>query len=132
MINPVAGQITSYFEYRVNPITSKYEFHNGIDIAAKEGTTIVAVEGGCVIDVGFTSEYGNYIKYQITDEYVILYAHCKEIFAKKGDKIYKSQTIASVGATGMATGPHLHYSIIHKGVFVDPKPFLTIERGDKQ
>jgi murein DD-endopeptidase MepM/ murein hydrolase activator NlpD len=132
MINPVSGIITSYFENRINPITHKKEFHNGIDIATKKGTPIIAVAGGCVTEVSFNKEYGNYIKYSINDEYTILYAHCNTILVEKGQIIHKADAIATVGSTGMATGPHLHYSILYHDAFIDPKPFLTIGRGGNE
>lgn len=74
----------------------------------------------------YSKTYGNILKYEVEDGYVITYAHCNEIFVKEGEKIKQGQVIASVGNTGMVTGPHLHYGISKNGKFIDPMDYTEL------
>lgn len=74
----------------------------------------------------YSKTYGNILKYEVEDGYVITYAHCNEIFVKEGEKIKQGQVIASVGNTGMVTGPHLHYGISNNGKFIDPMDYTEL------
>ncbi|NLK98210.1 MAG: M23 family metallopeptidase [Epulopiscium sp.] len=125
-INPVDGIITSRFGDRINPVLNKKEFHEGIDIGAEKEKKIVAVKSGTVLLVKYSQTYGNILKYEVEDGYVITYAHCNEIFVKEGEKIKQGQVIASVGNTGMVTGPHLHYGISKNGKFIDPMDYTEL------
>lgn len=102
LIKPVSGTVSSEFGHREdsNPIVT--EEHKGIDIAANRGTKIVAAMEG-VVDIATTSSsYGKYI--QITNgEVKTIYAHCNELYVKKGDKVKSGQKIAEVGSTGETT-----------------------------
>ncbi|WP_058485489.1 M23 family metallopeptidase [Defluviitalea phaphyphila] len=126
-LNPVDGIITSTFGKRINPILNKEEFHKGIDIGAEEGSYIIAVKKGKVLEIKLSSTYGNILKYETEDGYVIIYAHCKDIFVKKDEFIEKGQIVASVGNTGgLSTGPHLHYEISKNGVLIDPINYVNL------
>ncbi|KAE9637299.1 peptidoglycan DD-metalloendopeptidase family protein [Defluviitalea raffinosedens] len=125
-INPVEGIITSCFGERKNPVLNKNEFHDGIDIGAEQNEKIVAVKSGIVLSVKSSRTYGNILKYEVVDGYVITYAHCNEIFVKEGEKIKQGQIVASVGSTGMVTGPHLHYGISKNGKFIDPIKYTNL------
>lgn len=125
-INPVEGIITSCFGERINPVLNKKEFHDGLDIAAEENENIIAVKSGKALSVRFSHTYGNMLKYEIEGEYIITYAHCKEIFIKEGEIIKQGQIIASIGSTGMTTGPHLHYGISKNGKFIDPIDYVNL------
>lgn len=115
-IKPLEGQITSRFGPREN-VEPKY--HTGIDIAEDPGLDIVAAMEGTVEYVSGEGNYGNHLK--ITNgEVSTLYAHCKTICVKQGDYITQGQKIAEVGATGNATGPHLHFEILRNGELVNP------------
>ena len=116
---PLKGTITSH--YGLREIAPK--FHTGIDIAANTGTKIVSAMDGEVSLVSSEGDYGNHLKIQ-DGEVVTLYAHCKKIDVKKGDKIKKGQKIAEVGTTGNTTGPHLHFEIIRDGRTIDPEYIL--------
>lgn len=125
MIKPLEkGRYTSYYGYRVNPITKKKGFHTGLDIADKEGTRIRAVLDGRVKKTGEDDRAGKYIYLEHSDGLTTLYCHCSEILPEKGAVIRQGETIALVGSTGMSTGPHLHFEVIHNGVKTDPYPFL--------
>lgn len=77
-----------------------------------------------MIKVADINTYGKYIKYKVDNDYTVLYAHCSEILIKEGDLVKQGQILAKSGNTGMSTGPHLHYSIWHKGELLNPKLFL--------
>lgn len=115
-IKPLEGQITSRFGLREN-VNPKY--HTGIDIAEDPGFVIVAAMEGTVELVSGEGNYGNHLK--ITNgEVSTLYAHCKTIYVKQGEHVTQGQQIAEVGATGNATGPHLHFEILRNGELVNP------------
>lgn len=97
--------------------------HGGIDIGANEGTVFVAAMSGTVIEASGEGSFGNHIYIQEGDV-VTIYAHCKTLYVKNGDKVTAGQKIGEVGATGNATGPHLHFEIRKAGRKVDPEYIL--------
>jgi Membrane proteins related to metalloendopeptidases len=117
---PLAGRITSLFAYRLHPVTQSSDFHTGIDIAAPEGSAICAVLPGRVEEVGKSAIYGNYVVLRHADNLQTSYSHCSEVIAKEGDMVRQGERIAKVGQTGVATGPHLHFSVIADDYHVDP------------
>lgn len=109
---PVAyKRVSSNFGYRENPVTKKYGFHSGIDLAAPEGTPIYAAYAGTVAEVGCSDARGNYIVLAHGNGVRTVYCHCSTIFAEVGANLKSGEVIAAVGATGQATGPHLHFEI---------------------
>jgi murein DD-endopeptidase MepM/ murein hydrolase activator NlpD len=118
---PVRGFITSNFGYRVHPIRGTWVFHSGIDIAAMYGASINAASSGIVIYSGWYGGYGNTLILDHGNGYSTLYAHCSTLFAVKDQRVKQGSTIASVGSTGMSTGPHLHFEIRQNGVPIDPR-----------
>jgi murein DD-endopeptidase MepM/ murein hydrolase activator NlpD len=126
MIKPVEnGRYTSYFGFRVNPITKEYGFHTGLDIAAKMGTIIRAALSGSVVEVGEDERAGKYIKLSHQNGLVTFYCHCDEILAEEGANIRQGETIAVVGSTGMSTGPHLHFEVRKNNLRYDPLKVLS-------
>ncbi len=121
MVVPVNGEITSRFGYRNHPITGKFGIHNGTDIAAPEGTDILAAFDGRVEEIGFNKVRGNYILLSHGGETKTLYMHCSEIIAPKGAVVRQGEVIARVGNTGWSTGPHLHFSISVGGKYCNPE-----------
>ena len=122
-IKPLEGPVTSRFGLR-NPTTATVpKYHTGIDIGVPEGTVIVSAMEGTVELVSSYGDYGNHVK--ITNgEVMTLYAHCKTIYVKEGDKILQGQQIAETGSTGNVTGPHLHFEIRRNNEYVDPDLIL--------
>ena len=102
-------------------------FHSGIDIPAKTGTAITAAADGTVTDAGFTADKGNYLRIDHGDGTETVYAHCLELAVKAGDAVKAGQEIAAVGATGMATGPHLHFEVRQDGVAQNPISFFDAD-----
>ena len=125
IISPVEnGRYTSYFGFRVNPITEEYGFHTGLDIAAGKGTLIRAALSGTVEKVGEDSRAGKYIMLSHQKGLLTFYCHCSEILAEEGANIRQGETIALVGSTGMSTGPHLHFEIRKNNIRYDPLKVL--------
>ena len=123
-VMPVIGTVTSDYGYREHPVYSEESFHSGRDIAAAEGEPVYCVLDGVVMQAGEAEMAGKYIKIQHPDGTQTLYCHCSKLIAEKGDEVKKGEVIALVGQTGLATGPHLHFEVIHNGVKTDPYPFL--------
>lgn len=129
LMNPVSlGHITSPYGERINPITGEKLVHFGIDLAAQEGTDIVAAQHGKVIatheELGGFDSYGNYIILAHDDGTASLYAHCSRLIVKLGDRVKKGEKIAEVGSTGYATGPHCHFEFRVNGDAIDPIPYM--------
>lgn len=120
---PLNGTITSNFGARVsdNPIVSSY--HTGLDIAANTGTIINSAHEGKVIQAGENGTYGKSVIIENGDLKTV-YAHCSTVLVKKGAFVKKGDSIAKVGMTGNATGPHLHFEIRYQGRFVNPEDVI--------
>ncbi len=126
---------TSAFGMRRHPITGVYKLHSGTDFAAPSGTPILAAADGRVASAGPSAGYGNLILIEHTvagQRMDTGYAHmtAASIMVKAGDRVTAGQQIASVGATGYATGPHLHFElrpVSASGAPVDPAPWLAAQ-----
>ena len=124
-VTPVAGYRSSGFGYRMHPIRQEVRFHYGTDFAANTGTEIFSFASGTVLAAGEDAGYGNYVKIDHGSGYVTLYGHCSALLVSAGDPVEAGQSIARVGATGLATGPHLHFELIHEGVYLNPEFYLA-------
>lgn len=114
-------RITSKFsKRRFHPVQKRYKAHNGTDYAAPHGTPIMTTASGVVIETGYTSANGNYVKVKHNATYTTQYLHMSKILVKRGQKVEQGQTIGRVGSTGLATGPHVCYRFWKNGVQVDP------------
>lgn len=118
---PVQGAVSSEFGLRSDPFTGQHRHHAGMDIAAAEGTPIRAVESGEVILAGRRKGYGNVVMVRHQDGTTGLYAHCRDINVAAGSRVEAGQSIATVGETGRATGPHLHFELRTEHGAVDPQ-----------
>ncbi len=108
---------------RFHPILGYTRMHRGVDFAAPAGTPVRAAGDGVVQVAGDGGSYGNYIRIQHTSKYSTAYAHLTG-FARgvaKGARVRQGEVIAYVGATGRATGPHLHYEVLVGGQQVNPR-----------
>ncbi len=118
-----ATRISSTFGMRFHPILGYTRMHRGVDFAAPSGTPVRAAGDGVVQVAGNGGSYGNYIRIQHTSKYSTAYAHLTG-FARgvtKGARVKQGEVIAYVGATGRATGPHLHYEVLVGGQQVNPR-----------
>lgn len=121
---PLNGRISSEFGAREATIEGMTTDHKGIDIAANSGTSIKSAIEGTVSVAEQNSEYGKFIKI-VNGDVMTVYAHCKTLKVKVGDKIKIGQTIATVGSTGNSTGPHLHFEIRYKNRYINPKYIIN-------
>lgn len=99
--------------------------HNGADIRAVTGTNVYAPFAGTVVLTGFHYYAGGSVYIDSGNGVITVFFHLSDINVKQGDKVAKGQVVAKSGATGRVTGPHLHYSLVLAGQFVDPIPLLS-------
>ena len=121
---PASGPITDPFGMRMHPVTHQWRMHNGLDIGAPMGATIVASAPGKIIYAGWEGGYGNTIIIDHGGATSTLYGHCSQLFVSEGQDVARGQAIGAVGSTGVSTGPHLHFEIRINGVAVDPSSRL--------
>jgi murein DD-endopeptidase MepM/ murein hydrolase activator NlpD len=118
---PASGTVSSPYGYRVNPFDFKTkEFHSGIDIANSKGTQIFAAGKGRVVETSYNYLYGKYIIINHGYGFTTLYAHLTNIYCNDGDNVEKGELIGTMGSTGKATGPHLHFETRVGGKTVNP------------
>jgi murein DD-endopeptidase MepM/ murein hydrolase activator NlpD len=127
---PVDGRITSHFGSRRNPVTGVREFHGGVDLAAPRGSEVRAAAGGEVVFSGRRGAGGNVIEVRHADGLVTSYAHVERRLVRNGQKVAAGDVLATVGSTGRATGPHLHFSVRRGGQVLDPARILEHAAGD--
>lgn len=125
-VSPLAGTLTSGYGYREHPVNGKHCFHGGVDIGADAGTAIVSFANGRVEYVGKDNSYGLYFQIDHGNGIKSFYAHCQEVCVGKGQQVLAGEKVALVGATGTATGPHLHLELKCADVRVDPSYYLTL------
>ena len=122
---PVGGYSASGFGYRLHPILGEVKFHYGTDVAANSGDDIGAFAAGTVRFAGEDENLGNYVTVDHGGGWQSLYAHCGTVYVKAGDSVQQGQKLALVGATGLATGPHLHFELTHDGVYLNPEYYIN-------
>ena len=125
---PQSYTITSWFGYREDPFTGEIAYHSGTDIAAPEGTPILAAADGTVTIVNAIDSwgggYGYHIKVKHNDTYDTLYAHCSSICVTVGQEVKQGEVIGYVGTTGNSTGNHLHFEVWQNGERTDALGFF--------
>lgn len=118
--------VSSFFGFRVDPFTGEVTFHEGIDIPAPEGASVVSVSGGQVTAVGYEGGYG--LRVTVRDGlHLYLYAHLSEANVSVGQVVSPGDLLGSVGSTGRSTDPHLHFGVkdLFDGCWVDPLGMLS-------
>jgi murein DD-endopeptidase MepM/ murein hydrolase activator NlpD len=128
---PVEGRLSSTFGLRLDPITGSPRFHKGIDIAAPGGTPFRAASGGTVVFAGMLNGYGNTVVIEHGNGSRTLYGHASQILVQAGDAVSPGQPVGLVGATGRATGPHLHFETHLDGQQLDPQALIALKDLNK-
>ena len=119
------AEITSRFGVRANPFgDGTYEFHKGLDFAAKFATPVLVTAPGVVVEAGLMGENGNLVEVDHGYGYRTGYAHLSQIKVKVGELVKAGQILGLSGSTGRSTGPHLHYAVFFNGTLIDPYPFI--------
>ncbi|MCL2415472.1 MAG: M23 family metallopeptidase, partial [Defluviitaleaceae bacterium] len=123
---PVQGtrSVNSHYGNRRHPSTGRTSFHTGVDLRAPHGTNVLAAQEGTVIFSGWQRGYGNTIIIDHGGGITTLYAHQSRNLVSSGDRVTRGQVIGRSGATGTATGAHLHFEVRRNGSHINPRPFL--------
>lgn len=121
---PVRGWLTSGFGYRIDPFTGLRQFHEGVDIANRPGTPVVAPADGVVARC--TNSFGFGLTVEINHGYGIrtVYGHLFRAYVSVGQTVRRGDRIGTVGASGKATGPHLHYEVRLNDVPMNPMSYI--------
>jgi murein DD-endopeptidase MepM/ murein hydrolase activator NlpD len=114
------SRVTSGFAMRLHPILNTWRKHKGVDYGAPTGTPVRSVADGVVDFAGWQNGYGNVVSIKHDGYKSTLYAHLSRINVKLGQKVNQGEYVGAVGATGWATGPHLHFELKVKGEHKDP------------
>lgn len=126
-----AFHLTSGFGLRRNPVTGHLVFHEGLDLAAPEGTEVYACREGTVQEIGYNAIYGNYVLLQHEGGWTSLYGHLSAVLTVLHKNLQSGSLLGRVGSTGQSTGPHLHFELRQNGKPLNPAnvlPTRGIER----
>ena len=129
---PARGWLTSTMGYRRDPINGGDDFHAGLDIAGDKGQPVYATAEGRVVQSGYQGAYGNTILLDHGFGLQTRYGHLQDAAVRNGDHVKRGDIIGHVGATGRATGYHLHYEVLANGRLLNPLQLLTQQRPRDQ
>jgi len=121
---PVSGPITDRYGMRYHPVFHRVMMHNGIDIGVPSGTPVAAAAAGTVIVASYQGNCGNMVAIDHHGGLSTLYCHLSQMFVGVGQIVQRGQAIGAAGATGDATGPHVHFQVMQNGHPVDPMSYL--------
>ncbi|MCL4304864.1 M23 family metallopeptidase [bacterium] len=123
---PVRGYVTRQFEHKTSLDVAD---HHGLDVAAREGTPVLASAHGLVLFAGWSYPYGNLVIIAHKSGYQSFYGHNQILLVQPGDRVLQGQPIALLGNSGRSSAPHLHFEIWKDGVRVNPESVLAREAG---
>ena len=124
-IPPVDGSWSaSSFGWRIDPFNGMLAMHEGVDFVVDVGTPVYAAAGGVVKFAGLHPQYGNMVEIDHGNDFTTRYAHNSRLLVKEGEVVQRGAKIAESGATGRATGPHVHFEVRYRGVAQNPARFL--------
>ena len=116
--------VSSYYGYRINPVTGQEQFHRGVDIVVPTGTTVLAAMDGTVTTATYDASYGNYVVIEDSNGYCTKYAHMDTLNVSAGQTVTHGTTIGTTGNTGSSTGSHLHIECLYNGEYYNPLFYL--------
>lgn len=122
---PASSRITSNFGDRESPTEGASSSHQGVDIGASAGSSILAAASGTVTISTYSYSAGNYIMVNHGGGVSTVYMHCSELLVSAGQQVTQGQVIGKVGSTGYSTGPHLHFGIRVNGSYVNPINYVS-------
>lgn len=124
------GHVSMGFGQNKHPFTGQWYVHKGIDLSTyRYGDPIIATADGQVVTVEYDSGWGNYVIVKHKHGFYTRYAHMQSYNVTRGQHVQQGQVIGYIGATGVATGPHLHYEVHIGSDVVDPRKYLNIKAG---
>ena len=121
--------VSSYYGYRINPVTGAEQFHRGVDIAVPTGTGVLAAMDGTVTTAAYDSYYGNYVVIEDGKGYCTKYAHMDTLSVSAGQAVKHGDTIGTTGNTGSSTGSHLHIECLYNGEYYNPLFYFEAGEG---
>ena len=121
---PAHGWLTDSFGNRPDPFTGQNEFHSGLDISTDKGQPVYATANGTVQAAGWANAYGNMVVLDHGFGLVTRYAHLSRFNVRPGDTVKRGDVVGFAGATGRATGDHVHYEVLANGASLNPLRFL--------
>ncbi len=131
-IMPVSNDkiwISCGYGHRMNPLTSKKEFHAAIDIAGPWKTPLIAPADGEVVAIGKNHIIGNYVRIKHGQGITTSYGHMHSVIVKKGDRVKRKDVFGYMGNTGRSTGTHVHYKVAKDGKHVNPMHYILDRRS---
>lgn len=120
LMQPTDGRVSSHFGMRSHPILGFLRFHRGVDFAAPWGTPVRAAADGEVAAAEWRGGYGRQVRIAHPGTLSTSYSHLAEMRVEPGQQVRRGQLIGFVGASGLATGPHLHFEVFQSGRAIDP------------
>ncbi len=121
--------VSSYYGYRINPVTGAEQLHRGVDIAVPTGTAVLAAMDGTVTAAAYDSYYGNYIVIEDSNGYCTKYAHMDTLSVSAGQTVKHGDTIGTTGNTGSSSGSHLHIECQYNGEYYNPLFYFEAGEG---
>lgn len=119
-------KVTSPYGFREQPTAGASRFHQGIDLGAPAGTTIVASRAGTVTSAGYSNSLGWYVTINHGDGFSSMYGHMLgPAYVSSGSYVSQGQSIGGVGSTGISTGNHLHFAILYNGAYQNPAAYVA-------
>ena len=125
-LETTAWRVSDPYGWRNDPFTGEEAFHRGVDLACGEGTAVCAALDGVVTAARRSSTYGNYVRLSHPDGQETLYAHLQYLYVRAGEVVKAGQQLGTAGQTGRATGAHLHFEFLVRGIRYDPSGALNL------
>ena len=121
----VKGWMSSPYGERVDPISGKKAWHEGMDFAGAKGSEVIAVANGVVVFAGYRDGYGQMVEISHGKDLRTRYGHHEEVLVHAGQSVKRGDVIALMGNSGRSTGPHVHFEVLKEGRPVNPARYVN-------